>query len=149
MDNFEKALTWETLPRPPGKNVVGSRWVFRTKRNAALSISTRPVSSRRVSRRSTGVDYFDTFSPMAKLSIIRTIPAWRNFKIGSVEVKGRDLNGAYPLNGELDEDEGIYMQEPLGYETGSGGSSVKRLRKSHYGLKQLGCFPAGCVPKSA
>ena len=42
------------------------------------------------------------------------------------------------FNGELDKDEEIYMQEPLGYETGSGGSSVKRLRKSLYGLKQAG-----------
>jgi len=51
------------------------------------------------------------------------------------QLESFDFNGAY-LNGELDEDEEIYMQEPLGYETGSGGSSVKRLRKSLYGLKQ-------------
>jgi len=42
------------------------------------------------------------------------------------------------FNGELDKDEETYMQEPLGYETGSGGSSVKRLRKSLYSLKQAG-----------
>jgi Reverse transcriptase (RNA-dependent DNA polymerase) len=47
-----------------------------------------------------------------------------------------DFNSAY-LNGELGEEEEIYMQEPPGFEEGSG--SVKWLRKSLYGLKQAGC----------
>jgi Reverse transcriptase (RNA-dependent DNA polymerase) len=47
-----------------------------------------------------------------------------------------DFNGAY-LNGTLNDDEEIYMQEPPGYET-RGECSVKQLHKSLYGLKQAG-----------
>jgi hypothetical protein len=53
------------------------------------------------------------------------------------EIDSFDFNGAY-LNGKLDADEEIYMQEPPGYE-GQGVDSVKCLRKSLYGLKQAGC----------
>ena len=47
-----------------------------------------------------------------------------------------DFNGAY-LNGELGEEEVIYMKEPEGYEQ-EGGGAVKQLKKSLYGLKQAG-----------
>jgi Reverse transcriptase (RNA-dependent DNA polymerase) len=80
-----------------------------------------------------GVDFFATFSPVAKLSSFRAVLAIaaRN----DWEVNTFDFNGAY-LNGELDEGEEIYMQEPPGYEEGDG--NVKRLQKSLYGLKQAG-----------
>ncbi len=52
------------------------------------------------------------------------------------EIEAFDFNSTY-LNGELEGNEEIYMQEPPGYES-SGGESVKRLRKVLYGLKQAG-----------
>ena len=81
-----------------------------------------------------GVDYFDTYSPVAKLSsfhLILVIAARNDW-----EVKMFDFNGAY-LNGELGEEEETYMQQPLGYEEG-GNDWVKWLLKSIYGLKQAG-----------
>jgi hypothetical protein len=48
------------------------------------------------------------------------------------EIESFDFNGAY-LNGELDDNEEIYMQSPPGYQDEAG--TVKRLRKSLYGLK--------------
>jgi len=81
-----------------------------------------------------GVDYYNTFSPVTKLASFCSILAlavqfdW--------DIKSFDFNGAY-LNGKLDEDEEIYMQAPPGYE-GQGEHSVKRLKKSLYGLKQAG-----------
>jgi len=35
---LEQARTWISVPRPPGKNIVGSKWVFRIKHNADGSI---------------------------------------------------------------------------------------------------------------
>jgi len=52
------------------------------------------------------------------------------------EVECFDFNSAY-LNGELEDSEEIYMEQPPGYEEG-GKDFVKRLRKALYGLKQAG-----------
>ena len=131
---LEKAGTWIDVPRPTDKNIVGSKWVYRIKRKADGSVDK--YKARLVARGFTqiyGVDYFTTFSPVAKLSSFRTILAlaarhdW--------EIESFDFNAAY-LNGELDDDEEIYMHPPPGYD--SDPNTVKRLCKALYGLKQAG-----------
>ena len=131
---LEKAGTWETVLRPAGKNIVGSKWVFRIKRKADGSIDK--YKARLVARGFTqifGVDYFSTYSPVAKLTSFRAILAIAARYDWNIE--SFDFNGAY-LNGELDANEEIYMQAPPGYE--SDARTVKYLRKSLYGLKQAG-----------
>ena len=81
-----------------------------------------------------GEDYLDTFSPVAKLSSFRTILAFATQYDWDIETF--DFNGAY-LNGDLNQDEEIYMQPPPGYES-AGEGMVMRLHKSLYGLKQAG-----------
>jgi hypothetical protein len=79
------------------------------------------------------VDYFSTYSPVAKLRsfcTILTIAARLDWEIESF-----DFNGAY-LNGELDANEQVFMQALPGYK--SDPHIVKRLLKSLYGLKQAG-----------
>jgi Reverse transcriptase (RNA-dependent DNA polymerase) len=134
MKTLEGAGTWETVPRPPGRNIVGSKWVYRVKRTADGAIDK--YKARLVARGFTqvyGTDYFETYSPVAKMTSFRTILAlaarhdW--------DVDSFDFDGAY-LNGELGENEVIYMQNPPGYDSGEG--SVKYLKKSLYGLKQAG-----------
>ena len=134
LNTLEKAGTWVDVPRPPDKNIVGSKWVYRVKHKADGSIDK--FKARLVARGFTqiyGVDYFTTFSPVAKLSSFRTILAiaarhdW--------EIESFDFNAAY-LNGELDDNEEIYMHPPPGYD--SDPDIVKRLRKALYGLKQAG-----------
>ena len=84
-----------------------------------------------------GVDYFDTFAPVARLASICTVLAFaaaEDYETGLIDIKG-----AY-LNGELTEDEVIFMKQPPGYEeVGMDGRvRVLRLRKTLYGLKQAG-----------
>jgi hypothetical protein len=77
------------------------------------------------------VDYFDTFSPVTKLSsfhLILAIAAHNDWDTDTF-----DFNGTY-LNGELDDNEQIYMKSPPGYD--SEGEPVKHLHKSLYHLKQ-------------
>jgi len=123
------------VPHPPGKNIVGCKWVYRLKRKADGSIDKHKV--RLVAwgfSQIYGVDYLDTYSPVAKLASFWTILAlaahfdW--------EVECFDFNSAY-LNGELEDTEEIYMEQLLGYEEG-GKDFVKWLRKALYGLKQAG-----------
>ena len=81
-----------------------------------------------------GVDYFDTYAPVAKLASSRAIIAMAN-RYGW-ELHQVDIKGAY-LNGELLADEVLYMRQPPGYREDSSGC-VLRLLKSLYGLKQAG-----------
>ena len=133
MATLEKAGTWCTVPRPSGKNVVGSKWVFHIKHKADGSVDK--YKARLVARGFTqvyGVDYFNTYSPVARLTSFRTIlavAARYNWDIESF-----DFIGAY-LNGKLDDCEEIYMQSPPGYDNEP--QTVKRLQKSLYGLNKL------------
>jgi Reverse transcriptase (RNA-dependent DNA polymerase) len=134
MSTLEQAGTWETVPRPQNKNIVGSKWVYRIKKKADGIIEK--YKARLVARRFTqiyGVDYYDTYSPVAKLGSIRTILAFAARY--DCDIETFDFIGAYPyLNGELEAYEDIYMQEPPGYDGQEG--QVKHLKKSLYGLKQ-------------
>ena len=81
-----------------------------------------------------GVDYFDTYAPVARLPSLRAIIAMANRL--DLELHQVDIKGAY-LNGELTADEVLYMRHPPGYREDNSGR-VLRLLKSLYGLKQAG-----------
>src|SRR6267142_119755 len=134
IDTLEKARTWTTVPCPSSKNIVGSKWVFRIKRNSDSTIEK--YKARLVAcgfMQKLGMDYFNTFSPVARLAsfcMILAIAVHNDWEIHTF-----DFNGAY-LNGELNVNKDIFMQPPPGYE--SQGEFVKHLHKSLYGLKQAG-----------
>jgi hypothetical protein len=123
------------VPHLAGKNIVGCKWVYCIKWKADSSIDK--YKAWLVAHRFTqiyGVNYLNTFSPVAKLAsicMILTTAAWLDW-----EIKSFNFNGVY-LNGELGEDEEIYMQEPPRYKEGKG--QVKWLQKLLYGLKQARC----------
>ena len=135
---LKTAGTWDVVDVPSGVNVVGSKWVFRAKKDAAGNVIR--YKARLVAQgfsQVPGVDYFDTFAPVARLASIRTVLAFaaaEDYEIGQIDIKA-----AY-LNGELTEDEVIFMKQAPGYEERGPDGSVKVLRlwKSLYGLKQAG-----------
>jgi hypothetical protein len=74
IDMLQHAGTWETVPCPAGKNIVGCKWVYCIKQKVDGTIDKYkawPVAHRFM--QIYGVDYFDTFSPVAKLASICTI----------------------------------------------------------------------------
>src|ERR1700675_1041395 len=133
---LKAASTWTVVKRPENTNVVDSKWVFRIKKNSAGEIEK--YKARLVARGFTqihGVDYYETFAPVAKLASVRTILAIAARNNWEVDVF--DFHGAY-LNGKLEDGEDIYMEQPPEYETADCDAFVLKLKKALYGLKQGG-----------
>jgi Reverse transcriptase (RNA-dependent DNA polymerase) len=128
--------TWELTEAPTNANIVGSKWVFRAKKDAAGNVVR--YKARLVAQgfsQVPGVDYFDTFAPVAKLASIRTMLMLAAAK--DMELHQIDIKGAY-LNGELTENERVYMSQPPGYHAPNSSGKVCILQKTLYGLKQSG-----------
>jgi reverse transcriptase-like protein len=71
MSTLLKADTWDVIDRPPGKNVISSKWVFQIKCKSDRSIEK--YKAHLMAHGFTqiySVDYFDTYSPVACLTSI-------------------------------------------------------------------------------
>jgi hypothetical protein len=131
---LKKASTWRLETPPPEANVIGSKWVFKAKKDAAGNIAH--YKARLVAQGFSqigGVDYDNTYTPVAKMASSRAIIAMAN-KLGLV-LHQLDIKGAY-LNGVLNENEVLYMAHALGYKPSDAANRVLRLLKAIYGLKQ-------------
>ena len=88
---------WEVVPRPTGKSVVTSRWLYKIKHVADGSVEK--YEARFVARGFTqkeGIDYDETFAPVARYTTIRTIislAAVFRWKLHQMDVKIAFLNG--------------------------------------------------------
>jgi reverse transcriptase-like protein len=82
-----------------------------------------------------GIDYNDTYAPVAHLASSCAIIAMANHLY--LELHQVDIKGAY-LNGVLNKGEVLYMQHPPGYKSHDAGNHVLCLVKTLYSLKQSG-----------
>ena len=124
--------TWELTPLPKEKKAIGCKWIYKLKYNADGSISR--YKARLVAKgyaQTYGIDFEETFSPVAKMATVRVVIAMATTK--GWELQQMDVKNAF-LNGELQEE--VYMEQPKGYVHLDFPHYVCRLKKALYGLKQ-------------
>ncbi|CAI7931947.1 unnamed protein product [Closterium sp. NIES-54] len=119
---------------PPGANIVSGMWIFRVKRppGSPPAFKARYVA-RGFSQRQ-GVDFFQTFSPTAKMTTLQVllhVAAQRDYELHSL-----DFSTAF-LQGSLHEE--IWLRRPLGFTGSFPVSTQWSLRRPGYGLRQAPC----------
>ncbi|KAM2213096.1 hypothetical protein ACFX1S_023316 [Malus domestica] len=131
-DSIKKNEVWELVDLPNGRKPIGCKWVLRKKYK--LDGTLDKFKARLVAKGYTqkpGIDFVDTYSPVAKFTSIRILMAI--VARMDLELHQLDVKTAF-LNGDLKED--IYMIQPEGYHVKGHENKVYKLRKSLYGLKQ-------------
>jgi len=110
---------------------IGSHWVLKIKHYADGSVERYKARlvAKGFSQRS-GIDYFETFAPTAKLASIRVVLALAAAL--NLHLRSIDVSNAF-LNGDIDAD--VYMEQPEGFVIG-GHHIVCKLRKGLYGTRQ-------------
>ncbi|KAK6119431.1 hypothetical protein DH2020_046826 [Rehmannia glutinosa] len=129
---LEQNHTWDVVPLPKGKQAISNKWVFKTKHNPDGTVER--YKARLVAKgyhQVYGVDYLDSFSPVAKMDTVRVLifcSRHEDFKLYQMDVKSAFLNGFIQ--------EEVYVKQPPGFENFSRPNDVYKLKKALYGLKQ-------------
>jgi Reverse transcriptase (RNA-dependent DNA polymerase) len=129
---IENNNTWKLVPLPEDKKTIGVKCVFRTKYNSDNTIQKH--KARLVVNgyaQEYGIDYEETFSPVARIESVRLVLAL------AAQLKATvfqlDVKSAF-LNGDLTRE--VYIDQPPGFEKKGKENQVYRLLKALYGLKQ-------------
>eukprot|EP00253_Pinus_taeda_P026048 PITA_26048 len=132
LEKIEKNNTWELVPRPHDKNIIGTKSIFKNKLNEngeVIRNKARLVCKGYAQQES--IDFEETFAPVAILEAIRmflSLSSFQKFKVYQMDVK------SVFLNGDLEEE--VYIEQLEGFILGNDAKLVCKLRKALYGLKQ-------------
>ena len=132
LNQFEKNKVWHLVPRPSDRSVIGTRWVFSNKLDEYGTIVRN--KARLVVQgynQQEGIDYNETFAPVARLEAIRLLIAYAAHK--RIKLFQMDVKTAF-LNGYLQEE--VFVEQTPGFEDHKLPNHVFKLDKALYGLKQ-------------
>ncbi|XP_073121676.1 uncharacterized mitochondrial protein AtMg00820-like [Henckelia pumila] len=96
LNKFTRNSVWDLVPRPSHQSITGTRWVFRNKINEDETIIRN--KARLVAqgyKQEEGIDYDETYAPVARLEAIRMFLAYasfKDFKVYQMDVKSDFLN---------------------------------------------------------
>src|SRR5919202_809639 len=132
LTQFERNKVWNLVPPPTDASILGTQCIHRNKLAAhGVVIRNKARLVAQGYSQEEGIDYDETFAPVARLEAIRIFLAFsanKNFKVYQMDVKSAFLNGK--LNEE------VYVRQPPGFESSKFPNHVYKLNKALYGLKQ-------------
>jgi len=132
LNQFERNKVWKLVSRPNDYQVVGTKWVFKNKLDESGNVIRN--KARLVAKgynQIEGIDFDETFAPVARLEAIRillSLACYKGFKLKQMDVKNAFLNG--------DLKEEVFVEQPPGFENHVFPNHVYKLEKALYGLKQ-------------
>ncbi|GJV42620.1 retrovirus-related pol polyprotein from transposon TNT 1-94 [Tanacetum coccineum] len=135
---FDRLDVWELVDRPLCKNVINMKWIWKNKRdeeNTVIRNKARLVAKGYAQKE--GIDFEESFAPVARLEAVRLFVAYaahKSFLVYQMDVKTTFLYG--PLKEE------VYVNQPDGFVDPYHPDQVYRLKKALYGLKQV---PRACI----
>ncbi|GJU09081.1 retrovirus-related pol polyprotein from transposon TNT 1-94, partial [Tanacetum coccineum] len=132
LNEFERLEVWELVPRPDKVMVITLKWIYKVKLDelgGILKNKARLVA--RGYRQEEGIDFEESFAPVARLEAIRIFLAFAAHM--NMVVYQMDVKTAF-LNGNLREE--VYVSQPDGFVDKDNPNHVYKLKKALYGLKQ-------------
>ncbi|GJU51471.1 retrovirus-related pol polyprotein from transposon TNT 1-94 [Tanacetum coccineum] len=132
LHEFERLEVWELIPRPERVMIITLKWILKVKLDelgGVLKNKARLVA--RGYRQEEGIDFKESFAPVARLEAVRIFIAFAahmNMVVYQMDVKTTFLNGIIR--------EEVYVSQPDGFVDGENPNHVYKLKKALYGLKQ-------------
>nr|GFB11726.1 retrovirus-related Pol polyprotein from transposon TNT 1-94 [Tanacetum cinerariifolium] len=132
LDQFARLKVWRLVPRPEGKFVIKTKWIFKNKKDESSLVIRNKARLVAVGySKQEGIDYDETFAPVARIEAIRLFLAYsahKDFTVYQMDVKTSFLNGILK--------EEVYVGQPSGFVSKQYPYHVYALDKALYGLKQ-------------
>nr|GEY53078.1 retrovirus-related Pol polyprotein from transposon TNT 1-94 [Tanacetum cinerariifolium] len=128
-------FVWELVPRQDKVMVITLKWIYKVKLDelgGILKNKARLVA--RGYRQEEGIDFEESFAPVARLEAIRIFFAFVAHK--NMVVYQMDMKTAF-LNGNLREE--VYVSQPNGFVDPDNPNHMYKLKKALYWLKQAPC----------
>ncbi|GJW90816.1 putative ribonuclease H-like domain-containing protein [Tanacetum coccineum] len=132
LNEFERLEVWELVPHPDKVMVITLKWICKVKLDelgGILKNKARLVA--RGYRQEEGIDFEESFAPVARLDAIRIFLAYATYM--NMIIYQMDVKTAF-LNGILREE--VYVSQPDGFVDQDNPNHVYKLKKALYGLKQ-------------
>ncbi|GKC10902.1 putative ribonuclease H-like domain-containing protein, partial [Tanacetum coccineum] len=127
-----KKKVWTLVDLPYGKRAIGTRWVYRNKKDdRGIVVRNKARLVAQGYTQEEGIDYDKVFAPVARIEAIRLFLAYASFM--NFIVYQMDVKRAF-LYGIIEED--VYVCQPLGFEDLEFPNKVYKVEKALYGLHQ-------------
>ncbi|GKB43556.1 putative ribonuclease H-like domain-containing protein, partial [Tanacetum coccineum] len=129
---FKLQQVWILVDLPIGKRAIGTKWVFRNKKDErGIVIRNKARLVAQGHRQEEGIDYEEVFAPVARIEAIRLFLAYASF-IGFL-VYQMDVKSAF-VYGTIEEE--VYVAQPPGFKDPDHPDKVYKVVKALYGLHQ-------------